>query len=53
MADKKPPKNAILTPLAELRFKAGKLQQRFHVEEAKTVYYLWVKVPEVKESEPD
>lgn len=53
MGDKPISKTAILTPQPELRFKAGRLQQRFHVEEAKSVYYLWVTVPTVPEETPD
>ncbi|MCA1404692.1 hypothetical protein I6F26_10175 [Ensifer sp. IC3342] len=58
MEEKDIPKGAILTPLAELRWKrqtkgAPILQQRFHVEGAKTVFYLWRDLPVVKESEPN
>ncbi|WP_164830033.1 hypothetical protein [Sinorhizobium medicae] len=58
MEEKDIPKGAVLTPLAELRWKKrvkGEpvLQQRFHVEGEKTVFYLWRNLPIVKEEAPD
>ncbi|MBP2466359.1 hypothetical protein [Sinorhizobium meliloti] len=58
MEEKDIPKGAVLTPLAELRWKKrvkGEpvLQQRFHVEGEKTVFYLWRDVSVVKEDEPN
>ena len=58
MEEKDIPKGAILTPLPELRWKKkGKadavLQQRFHVEGEKTVFYLWRELPMVKEVAPN
>ncbi|UFX03603.1 hypothetical protein SmedWSM1115_08115 [Sinorhizobium medicae WSM1115] len=58
MEEKDIPKGAVLTPLAELRWKKcvkGEpvLQQRFHVEGEKTVFYLWRNLPIVKEDAPD
>ncbi|MDE3825070.1 hypothetical protein I7F13_23115 [Sinorhizobium meliloti] len=58
MEEKDIPKGAVLTPLAELRWKKrvkGEpvLQQRSHVEGEKTVFYLWRNLPIVKEDAPD
>ncbi|WP_164819930.1 hypothetical protein [Sinorhizobium meliloti] len=58
MEEKDIPKGAVLTPLAELRWKKrakgdSVLQQRFHVEGEKTVFYLWRDVSVVKEDEPN
>lgn len=58
LEEKDIPKVAILTPLAELRWKKRAkgdpvLQQRFHVEGEKTVFYLWRDLPVVKEDAPN
>jgi hypothetical protein len=55
MEEKDIPKGAILTPLNKLRWKKQAkggpvLQQRFHIEGAKTVFYLWRDLPVVKDA---
>lgn len=47
------PDDARARPTAKLRFKAGRLQQRFLIEEKKTTYYQWFDVPEVSPETPD
>lgn len=42
------PLDADVTPLNELRFLGGKLQQRFLVESKKVTFFIWMPPPDVR-----
>jgi len=42
------PPDADLTPLNELRFLGGQLQQRFLVESRKVTFFIWMSPPSVR-----
>lgn len=42
------PPDADLTPLTELRFVGGQLQQRFLVEARKVTFYIWMPPPQMR-----
>lgn len=40
-------------PTFDLRFKGGRLQQRWLIEDKKTTFYIWLDVPAVAITEDD